>query len=580
MAKRQTKIPQDASDRRNDIRTIVFQIVDIRNGKTIKEHELTVLPQTFQLTPLGSRDTLQHTPSGIFIDRWGKGAGRLTITGVMENKSLKIGDREIDGASSFKDLRDMFEDFIGSRNKDTEQEIFIRVGEKLEGPFPRSLLQLHMFILADTLAPPSREETPREWYEVHVPQNYMTFQKNIGERHANFPYSLNFVLVRRLDEVLAEGTSITYALGDVPEEDKPKTKKFKRLLSVATGRVTTWASALDALADETEATLGAVDIKVRRAFAPFGRLQNSIERFVFLFDEFVTQVDRYVDATENFIDFPLSTAVELKDITRKLYNVYTNAIDIPDATQSEIRDTLRFIEQVTSRRELFLPPLQDRLGNEYESSIRVVVTQGMTLKKLSYDYGVSVDDIIKLNRLEYPFIQDFDTTAGLPNFGRNVLKWGDVVLIPRHGVDRAVDPAPQDFSSGKKTDEERFFGTAWLLDRDGDMHGDSSRTALLRVSGLDNVLQALRVRYSTERVSFISHPLYGMDRHIGRRASTVEIEMLRIDLYRQTAMDPRVDVVEEVKIGFTDAQLADVEVKAKLREAQGSSLLNVESVRT
>jgi hypothetical protein len=203
----------------------------------------------------------------------------------------------------------------------------------------------------------------------------------------------------------------------------------------------------------------------------------------------------------------------------------------------------------------------------------------MTLKQLSYDYGVSVEDIIKLNRLEYPFIQDFETTTGLPNFGRNVLKWGDEVLIPRHGVEQAIDSAPEDFSSGKKTDEERFFGTAWVLDRDGDMHGDSSRTALLRVSGLDNVLQALRVRYSTERVSFVSHPEYGMARHIGRKASTVEMEMLRIDLHRQTALDPRVDAVEEVKIGLTDAQMADVEVKAKLKEAQGSSLLNVESAR-
>lgn len=540
-----------------NLRTFVFRIVRKHDGKLIKEHRLTALPQTFNLS-LASRDSLQHTASGIFVDRWGRAAGRLTITGVFPNETilLKGGDK-IDGAAQFKDLRDMLEDYTGARNKDSDEEIFIRVADSLV-PWFRSDLELQLFIFAHTLAPSTNEEWSREWYRVHLPANYMSFNKSVGDRHTNFPYNINLVLLDRLDQVREE-----------QKRDKADDAEVKDGILNKAGRATEW---VDGIKDSTESA-------VNSAFGVASKIYASLNTFEDAFTGALIQLDKFAFDTDKFIRYPFRKIRGLADRARQLYHVYSNAINFPDAIQGEIKATLEYFEALLSRPDLFMEPLTDSGGRQYKSARSIKVEPGMTLQKLEVELGVPAEDIIKLNNLAYPYIDEFVNTDAILQFGRKTLRVGDDLLIPIAFGEEITATTPPDFEGKKKTPEEQFYGTAWVLDADGNMVGDSSKTKFLQVAGIDNVLQALRVRYLTERGSFPVHPLYGMERFIGTPASAAAIEMLRVDLHTQTLSDPRINAVEALSVEFRENGLVDAQVTARLKNTRESVLLNVDGLR-
>lgn len=565
MAKVQTK-----PDTSLPVQTIVFQIHNKRTGRAVKTHALNVMPQSFNFSP-ANRDSLQHTASDIFIDRWGRGAGRLTLTGVFLNETIPPDNQQgpkTDGAARFKDFRDMLEDYTGARNKDSERDILIRVGDALEGPFNRSELEMRIFIFSQTVAPSSNEELAREWYAVHLPGNFLTFNKNVGERHINFPFTLNLVLVRRLDSDPGEALAAAVELDtrDVTElEDEP-------------GRLTKWAGTIGAIAAKAESAVSGAEARIRKAFSVAGSLQVQVSRFLFLMEDINAALDRFLAATDNFITFPYRSVREASDLCRRIYEVYTNVIDFPDPTQGEIKDSLDFLGALLSKPAAFFQPLTDAQGTAYTSSFSVTVEPGTTLAKLENEFGVPAEDIIKLNNLAYPYFDEFELTDGLEVDGRKTLKAGDEVLIPTKAGEGNVNTPPPDVLGTNKTQEERFFGTAWVLDKDGNMRGTSSKTGFLKVSGLDNMVQALRVALSTEKGSIVQHPQYGLERIIGRKATTVELEMFKVELFRQTISDPRVDAVEKLNLEFEQG-LASAQIQSRLKNARESVLLNVDGLR-
>lgn len=549
-----------------NLRTLVFEIRHKKRGLLIKSHTLTVLPQTFNLS-LASRDTLQHTAGGIFVDRWGRAAGRLTIAGVFLNKTVRLkGGARVDGAAQFKDLRDMLEDYTGARNKDSDASISIRKGGALVR-WERSAIELRLLIFAHTIAPSTREEKAREWYRIHLPANYLTFNKSVGDRHANFPYTINLVLLDRLDQVKKEAT------------DTEKFPKWKERLSTAAGRATAWADKIKDISDTSAAAVAASNAAVRNTFGKAGEMIAIIDDFTLTFTGALAAIDLFVSNTLKFIDFPFQKVRKITDTLRRIFNVYSNSVDFPDATQGEIKDTLEYLESALARPEAFLQPLTDSDGREYKSAQAVKVEPGMTIQKLEDEFSVPAEDIIKLNNLAYPYIDDFVNTDAILQEGRKVLRVGDDVLIPIHAGEEILNTTPPDFEGKKKTAEEKFYGIAWRLDKNGNMLGDSSKTRFLDVRGIENVLQALRVRYQTERGAFPVHPLYGMERFIGNRADAVAIEMLKFDLHLQTLIDPRVEAIEALTVEFKEDGLVDAQVTARLKNTRESVLLNVDGLR-
>ena len=271
--------------------------------------------------------------------------------------------------------------------------------------------------------------------------------------------------------------------------------------------------------------------------------------------------------------------MEVSQLSRRTYEVYSNVVDFPDTTQGEIKATLDLIETLRSRPNLFLEPLTDAEGRKYKSAFGVRIEPGVTLEKLELEHDVPRDDIIKLNNLSYPYFDEFVNTDGVVPEGRTTLRVGDEVLIPVREGSEAVETSPPDFEGKQKTNEERFYGIAWKLDRDGNMLGNSSKTQFLTVRGLDNVAQALRVRMTTRKTSFPVHPDYGLQDFIGKAANPTEVELLRIDLHRQTLQDPRVDVVENMSVEFKADGLLDAQVLSRLKNARESTLLNIEGLR-
>lgn len=181
--------------------------------------------------------------------------------------------------------------------------------------------------------------------------------------------------------------------------------------------------------------------------------------------------------------------------------------------------------------------------------------------------------LVLLNDLRAPYIS---TTSGT-----NLLAPGDEVLYPGSAADTAMintastNNQAEDYLASAYgrdlllTSEEASGGTD-LTDISVNSRGD-----LTTVIGLDNVDQAIKIKFSTEQGELTVHPTFGTRFPIGNKATEGSFTSFRVNALATFASDPRISAVERLEFVSSGDVLA---VKANLQLADSKQSLNMSFV--
>lgn len=153
--------------------------------------------------------------------------------------------------------------------------------------------------------------------------------------------------------------------------------------------------------------------------------------------------------------------------------------------------------------------------------------------------------LVAMNRLRYPFI----STVPAPG----VLVPGDSILYPSvssrpgvlvsSGVTPEARTTPLQDSYGRDLRLKRVrVGDTILDDLDINQRGD-----IAQISGIDNVFQALEVKFNTQRGELPAHKDFGAKFPTGRKSTAVSFNDIRLTALATLKSDNRVDSVKSLR---------------------------------
>ena len=122
----------------------------------------------------------------------------------------------------------------------------------------------------------------------------------------------------------------------------------------------------------------------------------------------------------------------------------------------------------------------------------------------------------------------------------NVMKPGDIILIPKD-VTNVVSVV-----IGAKKSYEELFGVDIKLNRYGELEGSNETNKDLgRVSGVGNLVQALKNRIATEKRFYVYHAEYGTNLpfYIGKKNNPHWADLVKVDIRSACLLDPRIDSI-------------------------------------
>lgn len=175
--------------------------------------------------------------------------------------------------------------------------------------------------------------------------------------------------------------------------------------------------------------------------------------------------------------------------------------------------------------------------------------------------------LVALNKLRAPFIS--------PTGGPGILVPGDTILYPSDrstvvgGIVGTQKPTSNETKNNSSANtpgqlsygrdlviQSTFVGAEELTDLVINQRGD-----LGSIAGLNNVQQAIRIKFITQRGELPAHQLFGAKFPIGRKATSDSFTSLRLDTLRTILSDTRVRTVENLNfraVGDTLAVVANV----------------------
>jgi phage baseplate assembly protein W len=122
-----------------------------------------------------------------------------------------------------------------------------------------------------------------------------------------------------------------------------------------------------------------------------------------------------------------------------------------------------------------------------------------------------------------------------------VLQPGDLIQIPG-----TTSGAASLVVGAKKTYDE-LFGIDLFINADGELEfGSEGNPDFRRVSGVDNLVQAIKNRVGTTLKFYVYHPDYGSNLpfYIGRKNDPFWDDLVRVDIRRVCLTDPRISDIE------------------------------------
>jgi hypothetical protein len=178
--------------------------------------------------------------------------------------------------------------------------------------------------------------------------------------------------------------------------------------------------------------------------------------------------------------------------------------------------------------------------------------------------------IVVLNDAKPPYISD----AG----GPGVFSKGDKILIPQVGDEGDLAPVGNELNPDANSQDlspvvraygrdiklsDSSFGTDYA-DLQVSQTGD-----LELIEGVDNVKQAMFIKFSTEEGDLAIHPLFGAQYTIGSKLRLTEVQDFALNTRATMLSDSRVEDVTELKTIAT-GDIINVSAKASLRQVDAS----------
>lgn len=169
-------------------------------------------------------------------------------------------------------------------------------------------------------------------------------------------------------------------------------------------------------------------------------------------------------------------------------------------------------------------------------------------------------ELVVLNNLEAPYISS--TGDGL-----RVLRPGDQILFPGVGSGRSgVAPSTDNdsnlvkrFGRDLKLVATQSAGGLTIYDLDISTRGD-----LARVEGEDNLVQAVTLKFATERGELPGHPNYGIRQPIGEKLKIRSLIGFNLDAQGTLLSDPRIENIRQLSF---NAEGNTVNVRARVDAA-------------
>jgi hypothetical protein len=205
------------------------------------------------------------------------------------------------------------------------------------------------------------------------------------------------------------------------------------------------------------------------------------------------------------------------------------------------------------------------------STTQKMINPNETIRSLAKRYMGNEAEWKKLaimNNLKAPYISSSSSTG--------VLGPGDYIVVPS-------SPKPKDLSNqiGQQYNEDqkyldldplrRKFGRDLKISQSS----SSSRLGDLKVSqngdldfidGKDNVEQAIRIKFSTERGELSVHPEFGNLFELGRKINLVRFQQYKMATRQTLLQDPRVESVKNLKV-FSEGNIITVTATIKLLDS-------------
>lgn len=189
-------------------------------------------------------------------------------------------------------------------------------------------------------------------------------------------------------------------------------------------------------------------------------------------------------------------------------------------------------------------------------------------------------EIVVINELRPPYIT--------PDGAGNTLKPGDSVLFPSTVAQSNPTLVGVQTGSNQNYDDDNFRDTTLLMDqtygrdillRSNQSSGDfdltdfevNQRGDLATVAGLDNVVQAIHIKFATEQGQLKMHPFFGARYAIGSKATTASFNQFRANTLSTFLSDGRIEDVTSLVISSVEDTL---NVSAKLQLINGEDYIN------
>ena len=184
------------------------------------------------------------------------------------------------------------------------------------------------------------------------------------------------------------------------------------------------------------------------------------------------------------------------------------------------------------------------------------VGMGDTIQSIGLSYGVRWEEIVQVNGLEYPYIDD-NLYINEYNEVDSVAKVGSKLVIPTPGI-----KIPVKSNNSSKEMEEYIFGvdldlfssflessSVMRLEIEGEL-SHNQKGDLKLSSGIDNLRQQLIIKLGTPKGSLLLHPEFGsrINDFVGKKITIETLTKVKLEVQECLLGDFRVSGISDLSV--------------------------------
>lgn len=530
-------------------KSYLLEVFDKRQAKITDAFCFSLPPENEELT-YTQRITQTKTYGGLCVDRYGKEAVKISLSGSTVNQELKyiyrssLAAQKMTGEQEIYYLRDMLEKLAGDENAE------LRL-------YDLSKSKLKVSIQSNT-----PDSYISNWWVVYLDSFRI---KRAKDRPMTYQYTIEFTgISRKEDRVFTfEKLKIKQADGTVETVEKVKNSPSSIIAAIDSG-IAQMKIGLNAMlvvydkGDKMTNQLRDCTKKLTEFEKVFSDYADTLQNFHTLKKKAIREIVKVGTTTiKTFtslgLDFTrgvMAACQLLVDANTVLKDLYEEMINTPSSayiseekvnalmtTEDELMDSLAaaFNENMegcnsisANMKRVVIPTVivnTDENGNDYPvvayGDKEIVLKDGDTLENLSYEYYGSTEYVPMLEA--YNNMSDDDIGAG------------KTLKIP------VLEPESKDFSNNTY-EVNNTMGTDIKLDETGDIASFGGDFDL--ISGCDNLNQAIEMRLSAYMGSNVRDILYGLRNVTGE--NTASNSYLLASIEQTLIEEPRIKSVDKI----------------------------------